>query len=393
MPTPKHNCFNPNHNCHPSESWDPCNPISPQSPWNVPVATTQRLGPSFRWDDRCFFIRHAPACPSGRAQGRHPRPDGQPAAGRPPSPKINPLATMSPRKWGMSDPTQFQQLAALPAIQQPSRQDSLKSLHRAAQGSKTSFSTLVSLAASESSFNTAAVSKKSSAAGPFQITENTWLHLVKKYGAAQGRSDLASMVSRAQDGTLSVSDENRAAVLGARHEIGLSASLAAKLMDENRASLNRRLGREPSESEVRMSYFLGVTGATRLINTAETNPDAPVKGLLPRAYANHRSMFSEQGKPITAAQAVATLDAKFTAEFAQAQKTKPVPMTSGTLVAAMEQKPLPLPGVARPEAAVVQVAEVTPEQLNDIAPAAGKPTAPKPLDCTPGPNGSVSCTL
>src|SRR5262245_59082189 len=83
----------------------------------------------------------------------------------------------------------------------------VQKLQRAAATSKTPFATLVSIASSESNFNPAARNQRSTATGAFQITENTWMHLVKRYGAALGRSDLAGMVREDSTGKLSVAPE------------------------------------------------------------------------------------------------------------------------------------------------------------------------------------------
>jgi hypothetical protein len=160
------------------------------------------------------------------------------------------------------------------------------------------------------------------------------MHLVKKYGAANGRADLAGMVKQDSSGALSVAPEHRGAVMGARKDLDLSAKLAARYCDECRAGLNRKLGRPPSETEVRMGYFLGVTGATRLINAAATTPDASIKSVSPAAYASNRAIFTAHGKPLTASQALVALERKFDAEIARhGGAPAPKPATNSLIVA------------------------------------------------------------
>src|SRR5688572_12508790 len=193
----------------------------------------------------------------------------------------------------------------------PSSRDPLPTLRQAAHGTRTPFTTLVAIATAESNIQADAKHPRSSATGPFQITNSTWLELVKRYAAGAGRSDLAALVTTDAEGRATVSPENRSRVLEARKDMDLSAKLTAKLCDENRAGLTRKLGRAPSESEVRLAHFLGLGGASRLIQAAADTPSVSVKELLPKAYAHNRGLLSEGGKPLTASQAVAHLDSRY----------------------------------------------------------------------------------
>jgi hypothetical protein len=244
--------------------------------------------------------------------------------------------------------------------------EALPALRRAASGSRTPFTTLVGIAAAESNFRPDARNARSSATGPFQITERTWLELMKRYGAAVGRNDLAAMVSTDAEGRASVSPENRAAVLDARKDLDLSAQLTARLCDENRAGLTRKLGRAPSEAEVRLAHFLGLGGATKLIQAAAETPDVSVKTLLPKAFAHNRAALSEAGKPMTAAQAVALLDGRYTPGAMPA----PRPATPATLIAqlasiapAAAAAPAPPASPPVPDPKPIVVAENDPREL------------------------------
>jgi len=237
--------------------------------------------------------------------------------------------------------------------------EALPALRRAASGSRTPFTTLVGIAAAESNFRPDARNARSSATGPFQITERTWLELMKRYGAAVGRSDLAALVSTDAEGRASVSPENRAAVLDARKDLDLSAQLTARLCDENRAGLSRKLGRAPSEAEVRLAHFLGLGGATKLIQAAAETPDLSVKTLLPKAFAHNRAALSEAGQPMTAAQAVALLDGRY---------------TPGTMPA-----PRPATPSTPPATLVAQLASIAPAATAAPEPASQPVPDPKPL--------------
>lgn len=260
--------------------------------------------------------------------------------------------------------------------------EALPTLRRAASGTHTPFTTLVGIATAESSFRPDVRNARSSATGTFQITESTWLELVKRYGTAAGRGDLADRVGRDAEGRPTVADQHRAQVLDARGDLELSARLTAKLCDENRAGLARKLGRAPSESEVRLAHFLGLGGATKLIQAAAETPDVSVKMLLPRAFAHNRATLSDGGKPMTAAQAVALLEGRYARETIPAGKPA-APPPPATLVAQLAEI-APAAAPAKPEptpaAPAVSVAEAPPDD-----PA-------KALACTSTANG-IRCTL
>lgn len=261
--------------------------------------------------------------------------------------------------------------------------DALPALRQAAKASHTPFTTLVGIAAAESSFRPEARNARSSATGPFQITESTWLELVKRYATGAGRGDLANLVTRDGEGRPVVSAENRARVMDARQDLDLSARLTAKLCDENRAGLARRLGRSPSESEVRLAHFLGLGGATKLIQAAADTPDVSVKALLPKAFAHNRATLSEGGKPMTAARAVAMLDGRYTPGTLPAVKP---PAPPATLVAQLAEI-APAAGPATPPSA-----PPAPEPKPVLLAKAADEDLPKELACTTTANG-IRCSL
>jgi hypothetical protein len=280
----------------------------------------------------------------------------------------------------------------------------LRALHQAAASSKTPFSTLVSIAMAESSFDANAKSKTSSATGPFQITERTWLQLVKRYGASAGRPDLAALVSEDAAGYATIDPAHKAQVLDARKDVDLSAKLAAKLCDESRTALTRKLGRTATETEVRMAYFLGVPGATRLLAAAADTPDASVKALLPRAYASNRAMLSASGSPLTAGEAADSLHSRYTRELGQSSAARSYASASALAsravtkdVAEKPAEPIPAPIAVAAEVlltaadpAPVATAKTPPAEVPVQVADAG---TPKELECRPDEKGGVICRL
>lgn len=179
-----------------------------------------------------------------------------------------------------------------------------------------SFGAILAQATMESGLNPAAKSRTSSAAGPFQFLERTWLDLMRRHGSAYGLGDLAGAIE-SRNGIPVVKDAaTRQQILDLRHDVDLAAGMAARYMAEGRERLSRSLKRPVSESESRMAYILGVGGAARLIRAAERTPDAAAADLLPAAARANRPLFYDagSGRALGARETVGRLAARMTAD-------------------------------------------------------------------------------
>ena len=176
-----------------------------------------------------------------------------------------------------------------------------------------SFDHLVRQAHAESGFNTRAAATTSTARGAFQFIEQTWLNLVKNYGAEAGLGDHAKAMTTTLEGQVRLDDpQQRAKLLALRDDPQLSAFMAAKLATENRAALQRGLGRDVSSAELALAHFLGAGGATKVLQAAATNPQQSAAGLLPAAAnSNPRVFYTKDGQP----KSVADLKARFERVF------------------------------------------------------------------------------
>ncbi len=172
-----------------------------------------------------------------------------------------------------------------------------------------SFTAILAQATQESGLNVKARNSNSSAAGPFQFLERTWLDLFSRHGAAYGQGELASQI-RNRNGIASVKDpETRRKILDLRHDVDLSAGMAARYLAEGRERLEKRLGRPASESESRIAYIMGVGGAAKLIKAAESAPQTAASDLLPAAAKANHNLFHDRGsgRALTAVETVARL--------------------------------------------------------------------------------------
>ncbi len=172
-----------------------------------------------------------------------------------------------------------------------------------------SFTAILAQATQESGLDPAARNRSSSAAGPFQFLERTWLDLFRRHGSAYGQGELASAI-QSRNGIPSVKDPAvRRQILALRHDVDLSAGMAARYLSEGRDRLEERLKRPVSETESRIAYVLGVGGAAKLLRAAESSPRAAAAELLPAAARSNRGLFYDRatGRALTASETVARL--------------------------------------------------------------------------------------
>ncbi len=117
----------------------------------------------------------------------------------------------------------------------------------------------------------------SSAGGLFQITNQTWRGLIKKYGKRYGFDHRTS-----------------------KYNARANALMGAHLTADNTAFIKKVLKRQPTPGEIYMAHLLGIGGAQKLFK-APRNKSAV--GLLPSSAAgNKRLFYTSNGKPRTAGQ-------------------------------------------------------------------------------------------
>jgi Transglycosylase SLT domain len=165
-------------------------------------------------------------------------------------------------------------------------------IQQAASAIGASFEYLLATAKMESDFNPSAGASTSSAHGLYQFIDQTWLGTVKEAGAQLGYGNYADAITKSASGTYSVSDPAmRKAILQLRDDPSASSSMAAVLTQSNSFQLTGKIGRRPTDSELYMAHFMGVSGAAKLIANAEDNPQASGARLFPNAAAANRSIF------------------------------------------------------------------------------------------------------
>lgn len=137
----------------------------------------------------------------------------------------------------------------------------------------------------ESGNNPNARAATSSASGQFQFTNGTWRDVVKRYGAETG---------------ITLKDKNNPRA---------QAIMTAKMLGDNAAELKPVLGRDPTNTDLYLSHFLGLGGAKKLFSS---HPMQYAARIFPEAAKANRSLFYKNGQPLTVAQLYDAINAKVT---------------------------------------------------------------------------------
>lgn len=176
-----------------------------------------------------------------------------------------------------------------------------RGIRQASAATSVDFGFLVSTANQESGLQADAKAHTGSATGLFQFIDTTWLQMVQRYGAKYGIGDLAQRVSLDGAGRPHVSDPAaRRQILDLRTDPRLSAAFAAEYTKENKAEVERALGRPASNADLYMAHFLGAGGATEFLKAMRSDAGAIGADLLPDAAAANRAVFYDRsGAPRT----------------------------------------------------------------------------------------------
>ena len=199
------------------------------------------------------------------------------------------------------------------------------------------FASLLSQLTHESALQTDAKNPVSSAVGPAQFLEATWLELIRAHGAAFGLAAEARQIV-VRDGRPDVDDPRlKAKLLHLREDPHLAVAMAARYLATVKRELASLLGRRPSDVDTRMAYLLGAGGAAQLLIAARKQPRAPATDILPEAARANPPLFKDaDGKPLNAAACVVQIRQVLTAQDDWSAQFEPPPPREhiGDLIAA-----------------------------------------------------------
>lgn len=214
-------------------------------------------------------------------------------------------------------------LAEISATAPPRRQQVVGAIADAARATGVDFSYLLGQARLESGLNPAARARTSSATGLYQFIDQSWLDVVRRHGEEHGIGWAASAISQNATGRYAVADpDTRRAIMALRNDPVVASRMAAEHASDNRAFLERRIGRAAQPVDLYLAHFLGAGGAARFLNAHAANPDASAAAIFPRpAAANRNVFFDRTGSPRTLAQ----VRDRFAARLNAAGGTSPGP--------------------------------------------------------------------
>mgnify|MGYP002713220061 CR=1 FL=1 len=155
------------------------------------------------------------------------------------------------------------------------------------------FTYLMKLAATESNFSPAIKAPTSSATGLYQFTRDTWLTTLKTYGVKYGLvADYAENIqfkkTRSGYQRPVVSDEKLYKhLLELRKNPRLSAMMAAETVRDSQQNLAQLFNREPTETDLYLTHFLGTDDAVTFLHSLEQNPGTKAVELFPVTGQNN----------------------------------------------------------------------------------------------------------
>jgi hypothetical protein len=197
------------------------------------------------------------------------------------------------------------------------------------------FAYLMQKADTESSFDTDAKAKGSSAKGLYQFINSTWMHMVKKYGDKYGLSDYADKISDSGK----VSDKaTKKEILALRDNPEISALMAGEYAAENKQSLINSGIKEKDigSTELYLAHFLGAGAASEFIKGMKQNPMAPAAQIFPKAAnANHNVFYTKTQHQ----RSLGDIYAMFDKKFDDGMTSKTPAAQSQTLVADADDAP------------------------------------------------------
>ncbi len=180
----------------------------------------------------------------------------------------------------------------MPQVQPVASQVAVRAeIRRASSSTGVDFDYLLGQASLESSLDPDARASTSSASGLFQFISSTWLNTLEKHGAEHGLGWAAAQIEQTPKGPIVRDPAMRQQILAMRFDPQVASLMAGEFANDNRATLQSALGREPNGTDLYLAHFLGPAGASTFLQNAQRNPEISAASLFPKAAAANRSIF------------------------------------------------------------------------------------------------------
>lgn len=191
-------------------------------------------------------------------------------------------------------------------------QNAARSVQLAIRRTGISSDYLINTAHLETNLDPGAQSRTSTAAGLFQMTDSTWLSLIRNYGSRYGWKAFGEQVNCSARSSGIADTATKQAALDLRFDAMTSTFLAAELARENQEALKKALARDVSDPELYVAHFLGLAGSVRILRSLETSPDAFAASMFPAAArANKPLFYDDASRKLKVKQFYAELDERW----------------------------------------------------------------------------------
>lgn len=187
------------------------------------------------------------------------------------------------------------------------RDQVVANLRKAAVAGPVSFDFLLKQAEIESGLNPNAKASTSSAAGPFQFVNGTWLKMVERHGDSVGLSEQAAALRENR-----LDEAGRSNLLALRSDIQISTKMAAHFAVDNAKVLAAAGHKQIGSTELYLAHFLGAGGAAEFLNGMRANPNGAAAEALPDAARANKNVFFANGTPRSFAEIYGRFAQKFT---------------------------------------------------------------------------------
>jgi hypothetical protein len=212
------------------------------------------------------------------------------------------------------------------------------------------FSYLMKLAATESNFEPESEAATSSATGLYQFTHDTWLNTLKMHGAKYGlvadyASNIEYYMTRYGYQRPFVRDQSMYQhLLALRKNPRLSAMMAAEMVRDNQQKLVHTLDREPTETDLYLTHFLGADDAITFLQSLDQSPGMHAVELFPEAASSNHNIFHPQTcAPRTVDEVYALFGEKLGTRHYEQRDTHKLKYQTGSLQALQSSVPLKKP--------------------------------------------------
>ncbi|HKR18100.1 lytic transglycosylase domain-containing protein [Rhizorhapis sp.] len=156
------------------------------------------------------------------------------------------------------------------------------------------FTYLFNQAKIESSLNPNARASTSSATGLYQFIDQSWLGVINDHGAKHGLGWAADAIGKSGGHYYVTDPALRQQIMDLRTQPEVASIMAAEHAADNQETLESRLGRAVTATDLYLAHFLGVGGAAKFLRAHDQNPGASAAAVLPSAAAANRWVFYDR---------------------------------------------------------------------------------------------------